>query len=162
MRLRPLSGVPDIVAMGEAIATMWETIGVKSTLKPVEGGVDSRLNRTHDKEVHNTAVTTRATFFPIGIHGSINCHDPVTGPGTQSGRHTCAPEDELIDLAESEVDTAKRVELARKVNNFLYKEYATVGAIEVNLTYAIGPRVKSWELLNGHTYLTRLEYLQAR
>jgi len=163
MRLRPYSGVPDILDMGEAIATMWEGIGVRSTLKPVEGGVDSRLNRTHDSEQHNTIVTARATFFPIGIHGSITCHDPDQNrTHTMSGRHTCAAEDDLIDEARATVDVAARLALAKRVNQFLHGEYATVGAIEVNLIYALGPKIKSWQPLNGHTYLNRLEYLIRR
>jgi len=160
MRLRPYSGVPDILAMGEAIATMWEGIGVHVTLKPVEGGVDSKFNRTHDPEQHNTIVTARATFFPIGIHGSITCHDPDQNrTHTMSGRHTCAAEDDLIDEARATVDVSARLALATQVNKFLYEEYATVGAIQVNLIYAMGPKIKSWQPLNGHTYLNRLEYL---
>lgn len=161
VRLRPYGGVPDIVAMGEAIATMWEDIGVRSALQPVEGGVDSRLNREHDPEVQNTVRTTRATFFPVGIHGSIQCNLPDLGPGTQSGRHTCHDIDHNEYLqAKITVDPQERHRLAQEVNRWLHREYATVGAIEVNLIYAVGPRIADWQPLNGHTYLNRLEYLK--
>jgi peptide/nickel transport system substrate-binding protein len=146
----------DLPAIGEAIAGMWEQIGVKVKRQPgEEGTLDAKLDATQ----------TDGLAW-VKINGIKN--DPMT----QLNGYTSSRENDhklfhpAIDAgyakALSERDPAQRLAIAREVISALRDDYIALTLFTVDLPIIVGPEIGSWDPVPGLDEITGLETVKPK
>ncbi|MBI2873302.1 MAG: ABC transporter substrate-binding protein [Chloroflexi bacterium] len=162
--LYPQGGVPELAALGTAIAAMWEReLGVKTKLIPTDSPTFTKLVTNHDPSAVGHFWARRSSNFPdVALPISTFSVSPVIrGAHRLIPFHESAPIDDLVKALEAEADPAQRAKIARQIQHFLYDNYVHVEGWSVNVVYAFNPKtIKEYEPLNGSTYLNFLENLE--
>jgi peptide/nickel transport system substrate-binding protein len=141
----------DLPAIGEAIAGMWEEIGITVKRTPgEEGTLDAKLDKSD---------TDGWAWVKIaGLKA-----DPSTQlNGYQSSReddhkffHPSIDENYSKMIVEPDVD--KRFQMARDVIASLRDDYITLTLFTADLPFIVGPEVGDWEPIPGLDEMTGLE-----
>ncbi|MBI2873304.1 MAG: ABC transporter substrate-binding protein [Chloroflexi bacterium] len=162
--LRGMGGVPELQALGEAIAAKWEQeLGVKTKLIPTDATVSGNAATKHDPTIIGHFITFRSTNFPdISVPITTFSGDPDI-----KGRHELVPwhgkgtiHDNLVALGGA-ADPRERARLAGEIQKTLYNDYVHVQGWSVHVLYAFNPKtIKDFRTLQGSTYLNFLEYLE--
>ncbi|MBI2873299.1 MAG: ABC transporter substrate-binding protein [Chloroflexi bacterium] len=162
--LRSMAGVPELQALGEAIAAKWEKeLGIKTKLIPTDSTVSDRAMRDHDPAIVGHFLTRRSTNFPdvsLPIN-TFSVSTVVRGSHSIVPWHEAGPTDKLyLDLSAA-ADPKERARIAGQIQRYLHDEYVHVDAWSVNVLYAYNPKtIGKWTPLQGSTYLHFLEYAE--
>jgi ABC-type transport system substrate-binding protein len=146
----------DLPGIGEAIAGMWEEIGIQVTRQPGEEGIlDERLNATDTDGL--------AWVKVAGIKAD---------PSTQLNGYRSTREDdhkffhpsidEGYDAMLVEPDEDKRFEIARDVIAALRDDTIAISLFTTDLPFVVGPKVGTWDPIPGLDELTGLETITPR
>ena len=134
-----IRGVPAEVEACEAIATMWEDIGIEVKLQKIPYASLSPQIRTRDYQGAN-------------CHGTGGRTDPLSlllVLTTQHASFTVGMEhpymEERIAKALHIVDDEERYKIMIDVARFTYENVAEMGLYSVNQIWPLGPRVNSWQ-----------------
>ena len=121
-----VSGVPEAPEVAEAVTAMWQTIGLKPNLKPIEYGTMRSEMRARD--VGRTVGTFRQGAGLGGIHtrGNIQYRlGPVPG-GAGNGIWEIPELDDIwIELADA-IEADDILEQTFVIGDYLYENYITV------------------------------------
>ena len=121
-----VSGVPEAPEVAEAVTAMWQTIGLKPNLKPIEYGTMRSEMRARD--VGRTVGTFRQGAGLGGIHtrGNIQYRlGPVPG-GAGNGIWEIPELDDIwIELADA-IEAEDILEQTFVIGDYLYENYITV------------------------------------
>jgi peptide/nickel transport system substrate-binding protein len=146
----------DLPAIGEAIAGMWEQIGVKVKRQPgEEGTLDAKLD---------VAQTDGLAWVKIaGIKAD---------PSTQLNGYTSMREDDhkffhpSIDQGYTrmlaEPDEAARYQIAKDVISALRDDYIAITLFTADLPFVVGPEVGAWNPIPGLDEMTGLETVKPK
>lgn len=133
-----IRGVPAEVEATEAIATMWEAIGVHA-----------KLNKVPYTTIRPSLASR--TYNQINTHGTAGRSDPLDLIATvfrASGGWTAGMDhpviEEAIDKALAIVDEEERYKVMVEVAQFIYDNTLEAGIYTVNIIWPLGPRVDSW------------------
>ncbi len=134
-----IRGIPGEVEATEAIATMWEDIGVRSKLNKVTLSTIRPSIQTH-------------TYNQIYTHGSMGGRpdplDATIGQYASDAGFTFGVDhpriDSVIEEAVGIVDADKRIKVTVEIAKFMYDNTLGVGLYSVNFIWPLGPRIDSW------------------
>ena len=134
-----IRGVPAEVEACEAVATMWEDIGIKVKVQKIPYATLSPRIRTRDYQGAN-------------CHGTGGRTDPLSLLLVLTTLHasfTVGMEhpymEERIAKALHIVDDEERYKVMVDVARFTYENVAEMGLYSVNQIWPLGPRVDSWQ-----------------
>ena len=132
-------GVPAETEACEAMATMWEDIGIRAKITKLSvGSVTLPLmqERNYEALCHGTGSALEPIFIaPIIWHSeggiSLGPEHPIL--------------DELIDSARKIIDPVKRWEAQTKMGEFMFDNALIIGLYNADSEWPLGPRIDSWE-----------------
>jgi dipeptide transport system substrate-binding protein len=155
-RAYPLPGVPELVAVSEALQIDLAKVGIKLTLKLVE----FQWNRPQTKDrklagigwLHRTGIppdpaSHLAVFFTVdSIAGGVE-HPEI---------------EELYGRLRKSADPREREKLIRAVGDVLHSGYHTIPFVDLPGLFGVNPKkVGAWKT-TGYYGFTHLEYVQKR
>lgn len=147
------SGRPETASIGEAVAGMWEAIGLKVNRQPMDFQPTFRAFTA----VHHTAGMAYAMTLPyydepvLGLTGYIP-------PGV--GAHWFDPVLTAAYLQmQAEPDQTKRYAIARGLGTELIQNVRAIPIAADNGLVVVGKKIKSWSFVKGLAEIHNLEYL---
>lgn len=151
---RPLGGIPEGPQLAEAIAGMWEAVGLDVDLKlNLQGSAHSQLRRARELEGkiwlmrlgHLTDTTRR-------LISQYRC------TAERTALFACNPELEaLTPRIEASTNLDEKDELIRQAYGIILDERTVIPVVQTASLYAIGTRVGSWSPRLGERFTTELE-----
>ena len=147
------SGRPETASIGEAVAGMWEAIGLKINRQPMDFQPTFRAFTA----VHHTAGMAYAMTLPYYDEPALG----LTGylpPG--AGAHFFDPVlTDAVHRMFAEPDQAKRYVIARELGNELVQSVRAIPIAADNGLVVIGSKIKSWTFVKGLAEIHNMEYL---
>lgn len=151
---RPLGGIPEGPQLAEAIAGMWESVGLDVDLQlNLQGSAHSSLRRARSLEGkvwmmrlgHLTDTTRR-------LISQYRCTTERTA------LFACNTELEaLTPEIEASTNLEEKNELIHQAYEIILGERTVIPVVQTASLYAIGPRVGSWSPRLGERFTTELE-----
>ena len=147
---------PGTTEGGEAVAIMWEEIGITT----VQQNITMGAFRGH---------------FPGRDYVGLNTHASAVGPEPQSRLTACLWRscdgfsygwshpitDALIDTMDATFDTEERFQASRDVSRFLFEQSATIPLLNTGASWPISDQVQPWDWnCCIASYPSRLEYVE--
>ena len=151
---RPLGGIPEGPQLAEAIAGMWEAVGLDVDLKlNLQGSAHSAQRRARELEGkiwlmrlgHLTDTTRR-------LISQYRC------TAERTALFACNTELEaLTPRIQASTNLEEKDELIREAYGIILDERTVIPVVQTASLYAIGPRVGSWSPRIGERFTTELE-----
>lgn len=143
----------DTVAIGEAIAGMWEDIGLTVKRNPSDEDVlDPKLDA---KDTDGIAWIKIAGWGPPAI--MIADYRSVKVGREGDNKFFSKAVDEGYPKLAAEPDLQKRFAIARDVITGLRTEEEVLSLFTANMPFVVGPRVGSWDPLPGYKGISSLD-----
>ena len=133
-----IRGVPSEVEACEAIATMWENIGIRTTVNniPFSAFVAPLIGRTYEGAAcHGTS----GRFEPLTLLTAVVPSTTVFNTGYE---HPLV--DDWIERAVNTVDTEARWAIQKEMARFVFDSALDLGIYTVNILWPLSGRVESW------------------
>jgi peptide/nickel transport system substrate-binding protein len=146
----------DLPAVGEAVAGMWEEIGIKVTRRPGDEGIlEERLDNRDSDGLAWVKVSglkgepaTQLVNYRSDAERSNGFYHPAIDKGYRS----------MI----VEPDREKRYEMAREVIAALRDDMTAIPIATVDLPFVVGPRIGTWTPIPGLDEMTGLETVRPK
>jgi peptide/nickel transport system substrate-binding protein len=141
----------DLPGIGEAVAGMWEEIGIQVTREPGEEEVlEARLDATD---------TDGIAFVKVaGLKGEPASQIVNYLSANPTSHHFFHPSiDDGYERLVNEPDEKSRYGIAREILAALKDDYIVLSMYTVDLPFAIGPRVADWSPIPGLDEASGLE-----
>ena len=137
-----IPGNPEIPLLMETIATMWEAIGIDTTLRDVEFG--AWLNRIIAHEMWDKFFMGRNTPIRTTQEG-LRIFFSSPPDGFAYGFEHDFINEKFVCLRDS-VDAAEREQCAREAGDFIYDEYAMLPLFQISFDMVIDPEfISEWQ-----------------
>ncbi len=147
------AGLPEMVDIGQAMALMWEKIGIKSNLENLEFSAVRPKYRA--QEIHNSIWASR---------GQHPAHYAIGVPVTKSTSHACQlPElDENLEKLKTVVDLKERAAIIQDSGDVMYYNYCFIQMFGLAAQFVGNPQYIKEYVFPGliFGYLTHLEYME--
>lgn len=152
MPLFPIN-VESSVDIGEAVATMWEDIGLTVNRQPQDfPTMRGQLNRQTQGMAYVFAnffydeplTYLKIVFVPTATLSHLD-HPKIT---------------EYVALMAEESDTAARMQLAQELGDIIIDERIAIPVASANGLWVTSERIEGWDPLAGHTKLSSVETIQ--
>ena len=144
--------------VGEAVASMWNEVGIRTELMRVpypsiSGDFFARSNKRH------ILLTSAGGIGPL-YGWSLTW---VTGAAWNGGSEHPFFED-IIPRAQGEIDTDARWALLRDIGRFLHEEALEMPVVSVNTIWPVGPKIEVWDLIGKYPSLesNNFEHIEPR
>ena len=147
---------PGTMETAEAVATMWEEVGIKT--------VQSRQ-----------PMSSFRALFPERSWVGVNSHGTSPGPEPVSRYNSFRPTSvvnyglehpimtELYDRGVATIDEEERFEISRQLAKFLFDHAIIIPTVSVFQVWPVGPEIDEWELVCCVTRVpSNLEYIPHR
>ncbi len=147
---------PGTIETAEAVATMWEEIGIRT--------VQSRQ-----------PMSSFRALFPERSWVGVNSHGTSPGPEPVSRYNSFRPTSvvnyglehpimtELYDQGVATIDEEERYEISRQMAQFLFDHAVIIPTVSVFQVWPVGPRIDEWELVCCVTRVpSNVEYIPHR
>jgi len=154
-----IAGAPAEVQACQAIATMWNNIGLKVTFRNQPN--DAIRTQLVDRSF-NGIVCQAVGDVPEPINQYVNWALSTAG---FSGGIEHPVLDDLITRAAHEVDPAKRLDLEKQIAQFTYDNALDAGVYRAFVQWPLGPNVGDWSdhmAFGDGRILASLEYAKHR
>ncbi len=153
IHLTPLSGLPEIVDIGQAIAVDFQKIGLKPKLEELDYPVSRAMARAH-----------KASGV---LRPSRSSHRTILSATSYSTKHSSYhiytnPEvDKIIEELEVTVDNLRRGELLQKMGDIQYYDNARLQMFGLYVEMTVNPKyVANYDFPSTMSgYFTHLEYI---
>lgn len=133
-------GVPEVPKMNEAIASMWDKVGVKTKLVPLEYA--THRAGIAKGEWPNVTSGTIAPNSPIVTNFRIYFHSAGALPVMKNPQM-----DALIESMEKETDIAKFGDLQFQVASYVRDQHMWIPILSVADVYAVNPKkITKWNM----------------
>jgi peptide/nickel transport system substrate-binding protein len=149
------STVPEIAKLAETVKTLWDQIGVRTTLNLADGG--TILPAWRAKQLHGAGLIGAPVYFyyepsrlTLSFFSTIAAYTTVSDPQL----------DALSDQINQAVDKDKRTQLGHDLSDMLNEQMWGVPLVSISSLCVTGPNVASWTLLKGCPY-ANVSWLQA-
>ena len=154
-----IRGIPSEVEACEAVAVMWEAVGIRTRVNRVPYATVSPIYRAREytgANCHGTAgvsdpMNLLGNAFNSNASGIIGFEHPIL--------------DELLERASMIVDDDARYEVAIEVARFIWDHVVDEGLYSVDILWPLSTKVQDWgqHLEHGdRRYLTGTEYAKHR
>jgi len=133
-------GTGDLIINLEAVAVMWEEIGLKTTLRNVQPAsyrVESAGRNTMDIYGLNDAPSFPE---PLRVYGTV-----YTSAGNSYFGINHPIMDQLIEDTEAEMDEEKRWGIQADIARFIFDNTLSMPLYAENAVWPLGPEVDSWK-----------------
>ena len=153
-------GVPSEIQTCEAVATMWEALGLNTSISTTPYGTVRPT--IFDRSIEGIVGHGRMGTYPEPMALWPNAIKTHEGFGWNSGlEHPII--DELLALASSQVDPAERFETSREIQRFIQDNVTHIPVFAVNIIFPVGPKIDVWPLLGGDkAFINSLEFTPPR
>lgn len=151
---RPLGGIPEGPQLAEAIAGMWEAVGLDVDLKlNLQGSAHSQLRRA--RELEGKIWLMRLGHLTDTTRRLISQYRCTT---ERTALFACNSELEaLTPRIEASTNLDEKDELIRQAYGIILDERTVIPVVQTASLYAIGTRVGSWSPRLGERFTTELE-----
>lgn len=149
------TAIADVVKFAEAVAGYWQEIGVDVT-------VDAMDPATYLDQVVAHKLKGAVVLGSPGL--LISDPEKLSIFFSSTGGYTTVKDKKLDDLfAEltSTVDRDGQAELGGEISRYLYEQTYALPVISLDAVYAVGPKVASFEMMDGNPYAGPFYYLRA-
>jgi peptide/nickel transport system substrate-binding protein len=136
-------GLPSDIQVCEAVTSMWEAIGINTTVQKLPYATLRPMMFDRDMEV-------------IHPHGLGTYPEPMAlwpnaawseGGWNAGFEHPIL--DEMIAAALVQADPVKRFELTREISQWMVDNVTHIPVYSPNIIYPVGPKIDSWPLQGG-------------
>ncbi|MBI2858119.1 MAG: hypothetical protein HYX90_03475, partial [Chloroflexi bacterium] len=134
----PMAGRPDIPTMAEAVAMMWQQIGVKTSIRLTDSG-SFKPNFQKDRKLGFAAFTE--TVSRKDTEPTIHFSTYFNSGGTYYNGIEDARLDDLQKRIMSETDPAKRYELEKQRGQLFIENNWVIFIADKGTVFAVGPKV---------------------
>ena len=154
-----IRGIPSEVEACEAVAVMWEAIGIRTRVNRVPYATVSPIYRARE-------------YTGANCHGTAGVSDPMNllgnafnsnASGIIGFEHQIL--DDLLEKASRIVDDEERYEVAVEVARFIWDHVVDEGLYSVDILWPLSTKVQDWGAHLEHgdrRYLTGTEYAKRR
>ena len=151
---RPLGGIPEGPQLAEAIAGMWEAVGLDVELKlNLQGSAHSAQRRA--RELEGKIWLMRLGHLTDTTRRLISQYRCTT---ERTALFACNEELEaLTPRIQASTNLEEKDELIRQAYGIILGERTVIPVVQTASLYAIGPRVGSWSPRIGERFTTELE-----
>ena len=151
---RPLGGIPEGPQLAEAIAGMWEAVGLDVDLKlNLQGSAHSAQRRA--RELEGKIWLMRLGHLTDTTRRLISQYRCTT---ERTAVFACNEELEaLTPRIQASTNLEEKDELIRQAYGIILGERTVIPVVQTASLYAIGPRVGSWSPRIGERFTTELE-----
>ena len=151
---RPLGGIPEGPQLAEAIAGMWEAVGLDVDLKlNLQGSAHSAQRRA--RELEGKIWLMRLGHLTDTTRRLISQYRCTT---ERTALFACNEELEaLTPKIQASTNLDEKDELIRQAYGIILDERTVIPVVQTASLYAIGPRVGSWSPRIGERFTTELE-----
>ncbi len=151
---RPLGGIPEGPQLAEAIAGMWEAVGLDVDLKlNLQGSPHSAMRRA--RQLEGKIWLMRLGHLTDTTRRLISQYRCTT---ERTALFACNPELEaLTPIIETSTNLEEKDKLIREAYGIILDERTVIPVVQTASLYAIGPRVGSWSPRLGERFTTELE-----
>ncbi|HMJ75908.1 MAG TPA: ABC transporter substrate-binding protein, partial [Iamia sp.] len=144
-----------------AVAQGWRELGVDVTVSVVEQA-EALSDMQSDARKQETRIIMvwgpNGIPFRSEISGSMATH--LNGGETHSQPLASSTVPDLVAAQAAEVDPEARREILAELLTTAFEEVDVIPTWYVNSLYGVGPRVGTWEVPSGATYLTGMDTLE--
>ena len=150
-------GLTSDVQMCEAVAGMWEAIGIKTSiskegyksLRPLIKGRDMKILAPHSLSTYTEPMLNWPNFISSNAGWNSGFEHPVL--------------DEMIERAINEVDPNVRHDISRDISKFMVDQVTHIPVYVPSVVYPVGPKIDIWPLLGGDKrFIHNLEHVPPR
>lgn len=154
----PRPGYPG-PQLAQAFSAYWQALGVKTKIVPAEyGGFSPKFRARPQKfDPPGEAAVMSGTARPdSSVHMTTFYLSADRGGVILAGQ---APKlDQLFLQAMGEADPAKRHEIFKEANRYVYNEYILIPSGGVGISFGVNPqKVQQWALPQGYRYMLNPE-----
>ncbi|MCU1501637.1 MAG: extracellular solute-binding protein family 5 [Ilumatobacteraceae bacterium] len=149
--------IPDVAKLAETIASLWNAIGIKTTLNVADSG--TILPAWRSKQLKGAGLLAGPVYFyvePSRLTSSF--FSSKAAYSTVSN----AELDALVDQINQETDKAKRTALGKQLSDLLSAQLWGLPIITVSSLAVTGPNVASYTTMAGCPYAGPLYWLSAK
>jgi peptide/nickel transport system substrate-binding protein len=143
------STIPDVAKLAETVGSLWEQIGVKTTLNLADSG--TILPAWRAKQLHGMGIIGGPVYFyyeparlTLSFFSTIASYTTVSDPEL----------DALADQINQEVDKDKRTELGRQLSDLLTEQLWGSGLVTISSLAITNENIKSWTTIKGCPYVS--------
>jgi ABC-type transport system substrate-binding protein len=154
IHLTPLSGLPEIVDIGQAIAVDFQKIGLKPKLEELDYPVSAAMARAHKASgVLRPSRSSHRTILSATSYSTKNSSTHI---------YTNPEIDKVIEELERTVDNRKRGELLRKMGDIQYYDNARLQMFGLFVEMMVNPEyIANYEFPSTMSgYFSHLEYIE--
>jgi peptide/nickel transport system substrate-binding protein len=152
MPLFPQDGRASAVPIAEAVAAMWEEIGIDVELQPME------FSPTFRQQLIDRTTAGSAYQYTIQFYDEPVDHLAVAYSPTSAVAHMYDPAIEAgIDAMNTEPNRDARMALARALGSQLIEDVRAIPVASVNGTYIASSKVDEWDFVTGTGTLNAVE-----
>ena len=154
IHLHSLSGFPEIVEVGQAIAGNFEDIGLSPELVEIDYPVSRGMARKHKASgaLRGSRSSHRAVYGAFGFSTRLSASHPYTNPKV----------DELLAELEQTVGLAERTKLLRDVGDISYYDHSRIQMFGLYPEMSVNPKyISNYDFPSTMSgYFTHLEYVE--
>ncbi len=147
---------PEYRRVGELIASMWRTVGVKTvlqTISPRQIAHDTIKPRAYEALLYGEIIGEDPDPFPFWHSSQIN------SPGLNLSLYANRNTDKLLEDARETTDAAKRNELYKKFQEILVSDIPAIFLYIPEHTFAVNKSIKGIELGQLNAPEDRFKYI---
>jgi len=150
-------GLPSDVQVCEAVAAMWESLGINTTVTKVPYGTLRPLMFDRNMEVvHPHGLGTYPEPMALWPNSTW-----VEGGWNAGFEHPIL--DELIQKAQLEANAEARYEITREISRFMRDNVTHIPVYVPDIIYPAGPKIDPWPLAGGaKNIIHNLELIRPR
>ena len=154
IHLHPLSGLPEIVEIGQAIAGNLEDVGITVKLEQIDYPQSRGMSRKH-----NTAGVLRPSR---SSHRAVYLSSAYSTRLSSSHPYTSVEMDAVIGELEQTVGLAERTKLLQQIGDITFYDHARLMLFGLYVEMAVNPEYVSNYDFPATTsgYFTHLEYIE--
>ena len=145
----------DLVGVGEAIAGMWEEIGIEVTRVPAEENLVDEWLDAMDGTVNGKAWPALSPFSPDPAR-QIGTYQSVTGR-TDNIKFFNTTIDELYPEIVSTLDPARKYEISKEMTQAYRDDLSAITLFTADMLFVASPEIATWEPLPGLNTPSRFE-----
>jgi len=143
------STIPDVAKLAETVASLWEQIGVTTTLNLADSG--TILPAWRAKQLHGMGIIGGPVYFyyepsrlTLSFFSSLAAYTTVSDPEL----------DALAEQINQTVDQDERTELGRQLSDLLTEQLWGSGLITISSLAIINENIASWTTIKGSPYVS--------
>ncbi|MBI4312456.1 MAG: ABC transporter substrate-binding protein [Chloroflexi bacterium] len=144
----------------EAVAAMWQDVGIRARLSMMEPGAYTARWTTAKGNGALAAIDATSSFDRTG---AIQSHVASQARGGSAWSYNNDPKlDDLITPAVEIADVERRLAAIKKLTEYMREYPPVISVLFADKSYGLGPRIESWPAIHGNREPLGLELVKLK